>query len=87
MASIRQVAENHNLTMAEVALRWISHHSFLSRKHGDAILIGASSVEHIEQVRNFLNIIIVQFCQACVTEFGGLRERTFAYVQIDIGPK
>ncbi|KAJ7286403.1 Aldo/keto reductase [Mycena rebaudengoi] len=47
--TIRPVVEKHNLTMAEVALRWISHHSFLKREHGDAVLIGASSLTHIEQ--------------------------------------
>ena len=35
--------------MAEVALRWISHHSLLKREFGDAVLIGASSLKHIEQ--------------------------------------
>jgi len=49
MTSIKGVAEKHNLTMAEVALRWISHHSLLRRDRGDAILIGASSVDHIKQ--------------------------------------
>ncbi|KAE9392441.1 Aldo/keto reductase [Gymnopus androsaceus JB14] len=37
----RPYADAHNLTMAEIALRWVSHH--------DAVLIGASSVAHIEQ--------------------------------------
>jgi len=46
---IRTAAEAHNLTLPEVALRWISHHSLLSRDHGDAVLIGASSLKHIEQ--------------------------------------
>ena len=36
--------------MAEIALRWISHHSLMKREYGDAVLIGASSVKHIEQV-------------------------------------
>ena len=35
--------------MAEIALRWISHHSLLKREYGDAVLIGASSTKHIEQ--------------------------------------
>jgi len=47
--AIRPVVEKHNLTMAEVALRWISHHSLMSREHGDSVLIGASSLDHIEQ--------------------------------------
>jgi aflatoxin B1 aldehyde reductase len=32
-----------------VALRWMSHHSQLKREHGDAVIIGASSLSHIEQ--------------------------------------
>ncbi|KAF7345487.1 Aldo/keto reductase [Mycena venus] len=49
LAAIRPVVEAHGLTMAEVALRWISHHSLMRREHGDAVLIGASSLAHIEQ--------------------------------------
>ncbi|GLB35343.1 putative aldo keto reductase [Lyophyllum shimeji] len=49
LAVIRTAAEAHNLTLPEVALRWISHHSLLSRDHGDAVLIGASSLKHIDQ--------------------------------------
>ncbi|EJD54256.1 Aldo/keto reductase [Auricularia subglabra TFB-10046 SS5] len=45
----RPVAEKHNLTLAEVALRWMSHHSQLKRKYNDAVIIGASSTNHIEQ--------------------------------------
>ena len=50
MASIQAVADAHNLTMSEIALRWVSHHSKMKREYGDAVLIGASSVAHIEQV-------------------------------------
>jgi len=46
---LRPVAEAHGLALAEVALRWMTHHSLLRKDHGDAILIGASSVRHIEQ--------------------------------------
>jgi len=49
LESLRPVAERHNLTFPEIALRWISHHSALQREHGDAIIIGASSTRHIEQ--------------------------------------
>ncbi|GAA5850051.1 hypothetical protein JCM8547_000995 [Rhodosporidiobolus lusitaniae] len=45
---IQPVADKHGLTLAEVALRWVSHHSQLSREKGDNILIGASSVGHLE---------------------------------------
>ncbi|KAJ7063117.1 Aldo/keto reductase [Mycena amicta] len=49
LATIRTTVEQHNLTMAEVALRWISHHSLMKREHGDSVLIGASSLQHIQQ--------------------------------------
>ncbi|KAI0816020.1 Aldo/keto reductase [Trametes gibbosa] len=49
LAEIEAVAQKHSLTLAEVALRWISHHSLMSRDHGDAVLIGASSVKHIKE--------------------------------------
>lgn len=32
----------------QIALRWVSHHSLLARDKGDNILIGASSVKHLE---------------------------------------
>ncbi|KZO91825.1 Aldo/keto reductase [Calocera viscosa TUFC12733] len=46
---VKEVADKHQLTMAEVALRWVSHHSLMKREYGDSILIGASSLKHIEQ--------------------------------------
>ncbi|GJE95531.1 aldo/keto reductase [Phanerochaete sordida] len=49
LAALEPVVQKHGLTLAEVALRWMSHHSLLKREHGDAIIIGASSVAHIEQ--------------------------------------
>ena len=51
LEQIEAVAQKHGLTMAEIALRWISHHSLMKREQGDSILIGASSLKHIEQVR------------------------------------
>ncbi|KAH9951197.1 Aldo/keto reductase [Amylocystis lapponica] len=46
---IQAVATKHSLTLGEIALRWIMHHSLLKREYGDAVLIGASSMQHIEQ--------------------------------------
>lgn len=51
---VRPVTEKHGLTLAEVALRWMSHHSQLGRQYPDAILIGASSTKHIDQ--NFVDL-------------------------------
>ncbi|KAF8512320.1 Aldo/keto reductase [Gautieria morchelliformis] len=42
-------AKKEGLTVSEAALRWVNHHSLLKREYGDAIIIGASSVTHIEQ--------------------------------------
>lgn len=46
---LRPVAKKHGLTEAECALRWMTHHSMLKRENGDAIIIGASSVKHLEE--------------------------------------
>jgi len=49
MDIIKAASDKAGLTLAEVALRWMSHHGQLKREYGDAILIGASSLNHIEQ--------------------------------------
>ncbi|KAF7295096.1 Aldo-ket-red domain-containing protein [Mycena indigotica] len=49
LSTIRMVVKEYNLTMAEVALRWLSHHSLMAREHGDSIIIGASNLTHIQQ--------------------------------------
>jgi len=45
---IRPVAEKHGLTLLEVALRWMIHHSQLDFPKGDGVIIGCSSVEQLE---------------------------------------
>jgi Aldo/keto reductase family len=45
---IRPVAERHNLTLLEVALRWVINHSQLSFQDRDGVIIGCSSVEQLE---------------------------------------
>ena len=37
------MAQKHGITEAECALRWMTHHSMLNRKNGDAIIVSASS--------------------------------------------
>ena len=46
---LKPVCDKNSLTLAEVALRWMSHHSLMSRVHADAVIIGASSTKHLEQ--------------------------------------
>jgi aflatoxin B1 aldehyde reductase len=43
-----RAAEGQRLTVAEVALRWLVHHSLMSREAGDAVIVGASSGGHLE---------------------------------------
>jgi len=54
LAAVRAVVTAHGLTMAEVALRWVSHHSLMRRACGDAIIIGGSTLHHIEE--NLVNL-------------------------------
>ncbi|GAA5887498.1 hypothetical protein JCM6882_001430 [Rhodosporidiobolus microsporus] len=45
---VQPVAEKHGLTLPEIAFRWVSHHSLLAADKRDNILIGASSIKHLE---------------------------------------
>ncbi len=55
---IRDAASKAGLTMAEVALRWISNHSLMDPQYGDSVLIGASSLTHIEQASSRVSMFI-----------------------------
>ncbi|KAL5606465.1 hypothetical protein BROUX41_002872 [Berkeleyomyces rouxiae] len=47
---IEDAASKHNMSVIEVALRWVMHHSALKITNGnDGIIIGASSKEQIDQ--------------------------------------
>lgn len=46
---IREAAKKHGIEGHAAALRWALHHSFLSKEHGDAVIIGASKQEQLEQ--------------------------------------
>ena len=45
---IRPAAEKHNLTLLEVALRWVINHSQLNYQERDGVIIGCSSVEQLQ---------------------------------------
>ncbi len=47
---IEPVAQKHNLTMLEIALRWCTHHSALKMQKGgwDGVIIGVSGFEQLE---------------------------------------
>jgi aflatoxin B1 aldehyde reductase len=46
---LRKAGENHGLTVGEISLRWLKHHSELKQALNDAIIVGASSTKHLEQ--------------------------------------
>lgn len=46
---IKTAAEKHGITSIEATYRWLAYHSMLSGERGDAILIGASKLEHLKQ--------------------------------------
>lgn len=46
--SIHSVAVKYEITDAEVALRWLKHHSQLRKSLDDAIIVGASNIKHLE---------------------------------------
>ncbi|KAI0975217.1 Aldo/keto reductase [Xylaria arbuscula] len=45
---IKPVAQKLGLTVSEMALRWLVHHSALRRELGDAIILGAGSLGNLE---------------------------------------
>jgi aflatoxin B1 aldehyde reductase len=46
---LRASAEKHSISVGEIAMRWLKHHSQLKEQLGDAIIIGASNVAHLTQ--------------------------------------
>ncbi|MCJ1405181.1 hypothetical protein MMC11_008407 [Xylographa trunciseda] len=46
---VQDQAKKHGLTGQAAALRWVLHHSALSGEHGDAMIIGASNLQQLEE--------------------------------------
>ena len=49
---IRDAIEPYNITMIEATYRWLAYHSMLDGNRGDAILIGASKIDHLVENMN-----------------------------------
>lgn len=49
LAAWQQAADEEGVSPAELAYRWVASNSILSREHGDAIIIGASSHAQLEE--------------------------------------
>lgn len=48
------IAKDEGITKAELAYRWVNHHSALTPKYGDALIFGASSLEQLEQTCGYV---------------------------------
>ncbi len=49
---IRKAVEPQGMTMIEATYRWLAYHSMLNEKRGDAILLGASKLNHLIENMN-----------------------------------
>lgn len=46
---LKETAENHGISLIEATYRWLAFHSMLNGERGDAIIIGASKLNHLLQ--------------------------------------
>ena len=46
---LKEVCEKYGITTIEATYRWLGYHSMLNEKRGDAIIIGASKLHHLQQ--------------------------------------
>lgn len=46
---IKTAAQEHGISSVEATYRWLAYHSMLNSDRGDAILIGASKLNHLQQ--------------------------------------
>jgi aflatoxin B1 aldehyde reductase len=49
------IAEEAEVDRGELAYRWVAYHSVISKEKGDAIIIGASKTEQLEETLKALN--------------------------------
>ena len=49
MNLIKVVASKYEISTIEATYRWLVYHSMLNGDRGDAIIIGASKLEHLKQ--------------------------------------
>lgn len=52
---IKNTASKHGITTVEATFRWLVNHSMLNGNRGDAIIIGASKLAHIQQNMEAVN--------------------------------
>jgi aflatoxin B1 aldehyde reductase len=55
LKQIHEIADQRGITGHEIALRWILHHSVLNGEKGDSIVIGARTIEQLEETLRVCN--------------------------------
>jgi len=55
LEKLKEVADKHGLSLSEVALRWLAHHSLLKRETKDAIIIGGKTFAHVQHALDDLD--------------------------------
>lgn len=79
---INLLLSSHDISILDVAIRWMYHHSVLSSEYGDAVILGGSSLAHVQtniesaenpaltdDVVKKLNDIYASFASKCPTYF------------------
>jgi len=46
---LEEVSAEYGITMSQLALRWLHHHSQLKEQYGDAVIFGGSKLKHFEE--------------------------------------
>ena len=49
LQELREACSRAGLKPVEVAMSWLTHHSLMDSGHGDGIILGASSLDHLQQ--------------------------------------
>jgi len=47
ISAIKQVCDSHSISMTHAALRWMYHHGCLDGEKGDGVILGGSSITHL----------------------------------------
>lgn len=77
---LHTACEAEGTPMAEAALRWMVHHSALSAKHGDGIVMGASQLRHLEA--NLAAIQQPRLSEALVNAFDAANKVAYAEAEL-----
>ena len=55
LTQLADAAQQHDLTLVQIAMSWLKHHSLMNESLGDAIILGASKIEQLEENLKALN--------------------------------